>query len=314
MELPIATARSAGLNIIVQVIFARLLASNYIVSSSVRGRSAQANLVVVLPCLIQSNSWHRPLRCEAGRSIYDSPRVDCRVADCCGAFAVSCRLLWRDGFSCFCTVNRWRFALRIALILQTVAAIGVLTVAVWAALNYSTSKPSAFPLVKPDTFFTVLPGMGMPDQTLNTDPQYFDRLGYLKAPDGARISGPNLWTRRATRDLYDVDLTVNVTYMPTINQATERFATENAKFQRLSQGRTQEIVMQEPMQGDESKLLKFATNAKNPTYILDTRHGNYLFHFVGQIAAGGYFENEAQFRERMQRLNVHIEAVLRHAT
>ena len=188
-----------------------------------------------------------------------------------------------------------------------------MTIAAWAASNYLTHKPSAFPLMKPDAFFTVLPGIGMPDRTLNTDPQYFDRLGYLKAPDGARISGPNLWSRRNTGDLYDVDLTVNVTYMPTVDQATERFAKENAKFQRLSQGRTQEIAMQEPMQGDEIKLLKFATNAKNPTYILDTRHGNYLFHFVGQIAAGGYFENEAQFRERMQRLNVHIEAVLRHA-
>ena len=198
--------------------------------------------------------------------------------------------------------------------MQIAAALGVLTVAAWAASNYSTSKRSAFPLVKPDIFFTVLPGMGMPDLTQNTDSQYFDRLGYLKSPDGARISGPNLWTKRATPDLYDVDLTVNVTYMPTIDQATERFATENAKFQRLSQGRTQEVAMHEPMQGDEGKLLKFTTNAKNPTYILDTRHGNYLFHFVGQIAAGGYFENEAQFRERMQRLNVHIEAVLRHAT
>ena len=72
--------------------------------------------------------------------------------------------------------------------------------------------------------------------------------------------------------------------------------------------------MQEPMQCDESKLLNFVTSDKNPTYILDTRHGNYLFHFVGQIAPGGYFETEAQFRQRMQGLNVHIAAVLQGGT
>jgi hypothetical protein len=128
-------------------------------------------------------------------------------------------------------------------------------------------------------------------------------------PDGARMSGPHLWTQRpAGANLYDVDLTGIVTYTPTIAAAIDMFTVEMASVQP-SAGHVEEVPLDEPLQADESRLCRLVTGDPRATYEFDARYSNYLFHFVGRIDRGGYFESETQFHRQMLLLDQHISSV-----
>jgi hypothetical protein len=64
------------------------------------------------------------------------------------------------------------------------------------------------------------------------------------------------------------------------------------------------------MAADQLDLHRTQPKAQAPIYGLTARYGNYVFRFVGQLSAGGYFENEQQFFEHMKALGTHIRATL----
>jgi hypothetical protein len=169
----------------------------------------------------------------------------------------------------------------------------------------------AFPLISPSAFFTPLPVKPACDQQSTADPGHLDNLGYLVMHDGARSLAPRSWSKRASSDPFDVDLTAVVTYMPTIAAATTRFAVEISHAALLHCRRVHGCDAALSLQADAFHLSCIAGDRSHPACVLDARHGNYLFHFVGRIAPRGHFEAPAAFWRQMEVLDRHIATLLR---
>lgn len=169
-----------------------------------------------------------------------------------------------------------------------------------------------FPLIDPDLFFRNLPDPPKRDATKTNDPRYFDKFGYMLGEQGARISVV-MWSKRVVSDSnpYDVDLDVNVTYLPTIKIAKQGLTTEAEKMKSLLGQRLQNIPLPTKLNAEDVHF--FRINKDNSPYVLDARYGNYLFHFVFRIAKGGYFETEKAMFERLQALDTHIHETLLRA-
>jgi hypothetical protein len=175
----------------------------------------------------------------------------------------------------------------------------------------SAASPSAFPLISPSAFFTPLPGKPACDPQSKSDPGHLDNLGYLVMHDGARSLAPRSWSKRATSDPFDVDLTAVVTYTPTIAAAATRFAVEISHAALSHCRRVHGCDAALSLQADAFHLSCIPGDRSHPGCILDARHGNYLFHFVGRIAPGGHFEAPATFWRQMELLDRHIATLLR---
>lgn len=180
---------------------------------------------------------------------------------------------------------------------------------IWFWLARS-SDMTPYPLIDPADFTSVLPGVPKLDAS-QYDQRYFDRYGYLKGAEGTAHAVAS-WSKRppSAADPYDVDLSILITATPSPAVAAEGFAL----------GRKQDSTtlarfvspMQAPvaLAGDQVTVQRMQVKELPPTYIVTIRHGNYLFRFSGRIAAGGHFETEAAFFDRMALLNSHIQATL----
>jgi hypothetical protein len=174
-----------------------------------------------------------------------------------------------------------------------------------------TASLFAFPLIAPSAFFAPLPGKSACDPQSAAEPGHLDNLGYLVMHDGARSLAPRSWSKRAISDPFDVDLTAVVTYTPTIAAATTRFAVEisHAALSRCGEVHAREADVS--LRADAFHVSSIPSARSHPTCVLDSRYGNYLFHFAGRIAPGGYFEAEADFWRQMALLDRHVSTVLR---
>jgi len=177
----------------------------------------------------------------------------------------------------------------------------------------SAAPLSAFPLISSSAFFTPLPGQPACDAQSNSEPGHLDNLGYLVMHDGARSLAPRSWSRRSTSDPFDVDLTAVVTYTPTIAAATTRFAVEISHAELSRCVRLDAGDMTLSLLADAFRFSCMPGDCRQPACVFDSRHRNYLFHFVGRIAPGGYFEAPAAFWRQMELLDRHVATVLRLA-
>jgi len=175
----------------------------------------------------------------------------------------------------------------------------------------SATPLSAFPLIPPAAFFTPLPGKPVGDGKAIPEPGHLDDLGYLVMHDGARTLAPRSWSKRPVSDPFDVDLTAVVTYTPTIAAAGTRFAVEISHAELSGCGRAHACDAPLSLRADAFHLSCLPGDCSHPACILDSRHGNYLFHFVGRIAANGHFEAPAAFWRQMELLDRHIAMLLR---
>jgi len=170
-----------------------------------------------------------------------------------------------------------------------------------------------FPLISPAAFFTLLPGEAASDPKASRDPAHLDSLGYLALHDGARSLAPRSWSKRANSDPFDVDLTAVVTHTPTIAAATTRFAVEISHASLSHCGQVPACDAALSLLADAFQASCIPADRSHPACVLDSRHGNYLFHFVGRVAPDGLFQTPAAFWRQMELLDGHIATVLRLA-
>ena len=173
---------------------------------------------------------------------------------------------------------------------------------------------SPYPLLDPLTFLNVLPNPPQRPANKNYDPKYFDEFGYLKGERGAGIAMAS-WTKRPgpQNDEYDADLTIRVIATPSPSIAKEALVLEEEQDKILfTKLKSTDVTI--VLTADEYRARRLEHSRLPPMYIVSTRYGNYVFRFVGRIVTDGYFEDGAQFLERLRALDAHITATLRNAT
>ena len=195
----------------------------------------------------------------------------------------------------------------ISIALLVLATLGLFTL--YRVLNNNMTE---YPLVDAERFFQVLPDMPKRDSGAIDDPKYFDKFGYLVGEQGARISAPHIWTKRAVKNEnpYDVDLSVNVVYLPSVNQAKDGFASEIENDRKLFAHRAQDIHLNRQLHAENTSFIRLNTKTNQPTYILSARHGNYLFRFVARLNTNGYFRTEEDLFKQLEALDTNIFQVL----
>jgi hypothetical protein len=191
--------------------------------------------------------------------------------------------------------------------------VGTVDLVDWFLFGQREMQP--YPLVDPEQLVSVLPNApkrGAMYLALAKDPKYdpkwFDKFGYLKGERGTRIAGVQ-WTKRpVSQDApYDVDLVITINATTSPQSATEGFA----HWLRTNEMLTGEALgMPSSMAADQIDFKRVQPGGKPPFYSITARYGNYVFRFVAEIAAGGYFESEQQLFEQMQTLGAHIRATL----
>jgi hypothetical protein len=174
-----------------------------------------------------------------------------------------------------------------------------------------------YPLVDPAQLVSVLPNLPERNISAPTDPVYYDKFGYLKGERGIRIAVTE-WTKRRVSqgDPSNLDLGIVITATPSPEIASEAFALGLLQDKKLDKPSAKFEALEIPasIEADQIDLRRLQVEGTPTMYMINARYGNYVFRFIGLIVAGGYFENEQQFFERMQTLSAHVRATLeRHA-